>query len=52
MNKGLYTKRREFNKVILRAASHIVLLRCRLIYNQHYVPYEHIYIYSCIYVYS
>ena len=24
--------------------SHIVLLCCRLTYNQHYAPYEHIYI--------
>ena len=45
LKKGLYSKRREFNKVILRAVSHIVFLRCRLIYNQHYAPYEHIYIY-------
>ena len=45
LRKGLYSKRSEFNKFILRAVSHIVLLRCRLIYNQHYAPYEHIYIY-------
>ena len=51
LKKGLYSKHREFNKVILRAVSHIVLLRCRLIYNQHYAPYEHIYIYVYIYVY-
>ena len=43
----IHSKRRELNKVILRAVSYIVLLRCRLIYNQHYAPYEHIYI--CIY---
>ena len=31
--------------------SYIDLLRCRLIYNQHYAPYEHIYIcVSCIHV--
>ena len=35
----------ELNKVILCAVSYIVLLHCRLIYNQHYAPYEHIYIY-------
>ena len=38
--KGLYSKRREFNKVILRAVSNIVLLSCRLIYiyeNIHYL---------------
>ena len=45
LKKGLYSKRRESNKFILRAVSHIDLLRCRLIYNQHYAPYEHIYIY-------
>ena len=37
------------NKVILRAVSYIVFIRCRLIYNQHYAPYEHIYIYIMIY---
>ena len=42
----------ELNKVILRAVSYIVLLRCRLIYNQHYAPYEHIYIYVYIYAYT
>ena len=36
LKKGSYSKRREFYKVILCAVSHIVLLRCRLIYNQHY----------------
>ena len=46
--KGLFSKRRELNKLILRAVSHVVLLRCRLIYNQHYAPYEHVYIYICI----
>ena len=30
---------------MLRAVSHVVLLRCRIIHNQHYAPYEHIYIY-------
>ena len=44
LKKSLYSKRRELNKVILRAVSYIVLLRCRLIYNQHYALYEHIYI--------
>ena len=39
--------RREFNKVILRAVSHIVLLRCLLIYTQHYAPQEHIFINFC-----
>ena len=42
LRKSLHSKRRELNKVILRAVSYIVLLRCRLIYNQHYAPYEHI----------
>ena len=28
LRKGLYSKRREFNKFILRAVSHIALLRC------------------------
>ena len=32
LKKGLYSKRREFNNFILRAVSHIVLLRCRLTY--------------------
>ena len=32
LRKGLYSKRRKFNKVILHAVSRIVLLRCRLIY--------------------
>ena len=41
----IYIYYRELDKVILRAVSYIVLLRCRLIYNQHYAPYEHIYIY-------
>ena len=45
LKKGLYSKRREFNKVILRAVFHIVLLRCRLTNNQHYAPYIHIHIY-------
>ena len=45
LRKGLYSKRREFNKFILRDVFHIVLIRCRLIYDQHYAPYEHIYIY-------
>ena len=45
LKKSLHSKRRELNKVILRAVSYIVLLRCRLIYNQHFAPYEHIYIY-------
>ena len=48
LKKSLYSKRRELNKVILRAVSYIVLLRCRLINNQHYAPYEHIYIYIYI----
>ena len=47
---SLQAKRRELNKVILRAVSYIVLLRCRLIYNQQYAPYEHLYIYSYIYI--
>ena len=46
--KSLHSKRRELNKVILRAVSYIVLLRCRLIYSLHYAPYEHIYI--CMYI--
>ena len=33
-------------RVKLRAVSHIVFLRCRLIYSQHYAPYEHIYIFT------
>ena len=33
---------------MLRAVSYIVFIRCRLIYNQHYAPYEHIYIYIYI----
>ena len=37
LKKGLSSKRRDINKVILRAVSHIALLRCRLIYNQHYI---------------
>ena len=45
VEKSLHSKRRELNKVTLRAVSYVVLLRCRLIYNQHYAPYEHIYIY-------
>ena len=45
LKKGLYSRRREFNKVMLRAVSHIVLFSCRLIYSQHYAPYEHIYTY-------
>ena len=48
MKKSLHSKRRELNKVILRAVSYIVLHRCRLICNQHYAPYEHIYIYIYI----
>ena len=48
LRKGLYSKRREFNKVILRAVSHIVLLRCPLIHNQHYALYEHTHIYIYI----
>ena len=53
LKKSLYSKRCDLNKVILRAVSYIVFIRCRLIYNQHYAPYEHIYIYiyMCIYVY-
>ena len=47
---GLYSKRREFDKIILRAVSHIVLLRCQLIYDQHYAPYEHIYLYTCVFM--
>ena len=39
----------EINNVILRVVSYIVLLRCRLIYNQHYAPYEQIFIYFCDY---
>ena len=30
--------------------SYIVFIRCRLIYNQHYAPYEHIYIYIYVYL--
>ena len=39
----------EINNVILRAVSYIVLIRCRLTYNQHYAPYEQIFIYFCDY---
>ena len=47
LKKGLCSKRREFNNVILRVVSHVALLRCRLLYNQHYEPYVH----TCIYIY-
>ena len=40
LRKGLYSKRHKFCNVILHAVSHIVLLRCRLIY-----------IYVCVYTY-
>ena len=36
LKKGLCPKRCESNKLILRAVSIIVLLRCRLIYDHHY----------------
>ena len=44
LKKSLYSKRCDINKVILRAVSYIVFIRCRLIYNQHYI---YIYIYIC-----
>ena len=50
LKKSLKSKRCDLNKVILRAVSYIVFIRCRLIYNQHYAPYEHIYIYIYIYI--
>ena len=50
LKMGFYSKRREVNKVILRAVPYIVLLRCRLIYR--YVDiYIHTYTYICMYVY-
>ena len=42
--KSLHWKRRELNKVILRAVSYIVLLRCQLIYI--YMHTLHAYIYG------
>ena len=37
LRKGLSSNHREFNKVILRAVFHIVLLRCRLMHIYIYV---------------
>ena len=37
LKKSLYSKRCDLNKVILRAVSYIVFIRCRLIYIYIYV---------------
>ena len=54
LRKGLSSNHREFNKVILRAVFHIVLLRCRLMHiyiciqaNAHLRPFRFI---TCAYV--
>ena len=53
LKKSLYSKRCDLNKVILRAVSYIVFIRCRLIYiHIHTYIFLIIAIYIYIYIYS
>ena len=52
LKKSLYSKRRELNKVILRAVSYIVLLRCYIYSYMLHICYIYSLLHICIYIHN